>query len=318
MDQIYNELSAGSQFKDKYAAQYALYCLGKASVALEKFGFTPQIRVTENFGALSLAKDYTIAQWLNDKLGGKDRTVQSLFRVRVSRAPYVEQLCRDQGITELDDYHIHGTPCKGLALAALWDIPALSLAEHSLFPDSRVAICHDFIDDDTADPQSETLTIDLVRYEEDIAVHAASLTRRMQAPLQDGAGILGHAPVLLPYLDFSKTAEKQLESFGPNDIYFSRIRDILIVINTAMANVDQQKSTFFSVQGYRYTPTEGESATSGKKGERHTFTFSDGTSRLCEAHIRFSHGHRIYFCPDESSHKVHIGHIGEHLPTKNF
>lgn len=320
MDQVCNELSIDAHLQDKYAALQALLSLGKASVALEEYGFSRQIRVSEDFETRSLAAGYTIAQWLNDRLGGQDRTVQSLLRMRVSRAPYVEQLCQEQGVTELDDYHIDGIPCKGLALAALWNIPALSLSGHPLFSDFHVTISHDFIDsdDDAEKPQSEAHTIGLVRCEEDLAVHAERLTQRMQAPLQDGADILEHAPALLPYLDFSKTAEKQLEEFGANDLFFSRVRDILIVLNKAMANVALEQSTLFAVQGYRYTPSEGEIATSGKKGERHTFTFSDGTLRLCEAHIRLSHGSRIYFCPDESSRKVHVGHIGKHLPTKKF
>lgn len=82
----------------------------------------------------------------------------------------------------------------------------------------------------------------------------------------------------------------------------------------------------FCPKGFKYTPAEGDSATQGKKGQKHTFTFN-ATGRqggsltvdlLCESHMRITGGDRVYFYADTGKETVYVGHIGKHLPGKKF
>ena len=54
MDQVFNELSLSASLPDSYAAHAALLELKKASDKLKALGFSPQIRVTEDFAKYAL------------------------------------------------------------------------------------------------------------------------------------------------------------------------------------------------------------------------------------------------------------------------
>jgi len=320
MDQVFNEISLSSSLDDKHSALTALRDLGKTTIRLEKLGLTRQIRVTSDFETRYLAPDYTIGNYLHSPLGGQDRTVQSLLRSRFSRAPYVEKLCEELGVTVLDDYCIAGESCKGLALASLWEIPALSLKGDIRFSPPSVTITHDFIksdNDNLATIQSETYDVGIVCEENDINFHIDCIVDALQSPLCDGAGILINAPDLLPFLRFSSIAKNQLQNINNRNILFPRIRSILIELNRAMKDVKENHQRF-SPQGFKFTPTESESAVTGKNGEKHTFVFDRNLFVLCDSHMRITGGDRIYFRGEANEGVVYVGHIGRHLPTKKY
>jgi len=320
MDQVFNEVSLSASLVDNHSALSALHDLGKASINLEKLGFTRQIRVTEDFETRCLAPHYTVGNYLHASLGGVDRTVQSFLKSRFSRAPYVEQLCEDMGVTELDDYHFETEPCKGLALAVLWGVPALSLGGDRRFVPPSVTIVHDTIqysEDNNSFVQSDNCHAGIVCEEADVKFHQKNIFNVLRSPLCDGTGILENAQKLLPCLVFSTVAQDQLAVLNKGNILFPRIRLILIELNRAMEEV-KEKHVQFKPQGFKFTPTESESATSGKNGEMHTFTFMDKKQFLCDSHMRITGGDRVYFHIDSGEGLVYVGHIGKHLPTKKF
>ncbi|MBQ7617641.1 MAG: hypothetical protein IJS50_02075, partial [Desulfovibrio sp.] len=127
MDQVFNELSLSASLPDRHAADAALLNLKKASDALTKLKFSPQIRVSKDFFARYIIPDCSISTYLNRGVGGRERTLYQLLLKHFSSAPYVEQLCVDAGITDIEEYSIGKEICKGLALAFCLKIPALSL-----------------------------------------------------------------------------------------------------------------------------------------------------------------------------------------------
>lgn len=319
MDQVFNEASLSASLADKYAALDSLWILSKTTTRLAKLGFSRQIRVTEDFETRYLAPDYTIGEYLHSPLDGRNRTVQSLLRGRFSSFPYVENLCKEQGVTELDDYHIEGERCKGLALAALLGVPALSLSGDPRFIPPDTIITHDTLHatgQAVDEIQSVTHRVALVCEEGDIDCHEARILETLHSPLCDGACVLEHASRFFPYLVFSKTAQMQIEGITRENILFLRIRTILLELNRAMAEVENN-SALFSPQGFKFSPAESDTATTGRKGQKHTFTF-DNKEILCEAHMRITDSDRIYFKGVPCEFKVYIGHIGKHLPTKHY
>lgn len=320
MEQIFNEASLSASLDSKYSALDALCHLGKASTMLEKLGLSRQIRVTSDFETRYLAPEYTMGDYLHSSLGGQNRTVQSLLRSRFSRAPYVEKLCEDMGITDLDDYYIEDNSCKGLALASLWGIPALSLKGSPRFVPPSVTLSHDVLcvsNDGRESIQSEEYRVGIVCEEADVALHEPDIICVLRSPLSDGMGVLEHASRLLPCLRFSFIAHAQLQKIDHGNIFFNRIRSILIELNRAMVEA-KATSKNFSPQGFKFTPTESQSAIAGKMGVKHTFNFENNKQLLCESHMRISGGDRIYFRGEERDGIVYVGHIGEHLPTKKF
>jgi len=324
MDQVFNELSLSASLSDNYAAHDALMNLKKASDKLSKLGFSTQIRITEDFAVRRITPDCTIHEYLRRSVGGQERTLLQLLLRRFSGAPYVEQLCSDAGMTVLDEYTLEQDVCKGLALASLWNIPALSLGGDSRFVPPFVTLIHNSLDDDVEFFEEEC-SVGLICREEDVSFHEEDIKDRLSVSISTGEELLEYARERLTSLAFSSTAEDQLANMQRGYFLLPRIRTILETLHNSMQEaVGGQKA--FLPQGFRYTPAESDTATQGKNRQKHTFSFvkSDVQGNtitqdlLCEAHMYITDGDRIYFTSDVSKKIVYIGHIGEHLSGKKF
>lgn len=324
MDQVFNELSLSASLPDDHAAHAALLELKKASDKLKSLGFSPQIRVTEDFAVRHVTPGCTIHDYLNRHVGGQEQTLRQLLLKRFSSIPYVEQLCADAGMTILEEYVIGKDVCKGLALASLWDVPALSLDGDARFVPPHVTLTRNSLNEADAAVSVEECRVGLICGEEDIPHHEESIKARFYEPTNTGKELLDYAYRRLTHLLFSAVAEDQLAGMLQGHILLPRIRIILEELQRAMQ--EAVKTRNFCPKGFKYTPAESSTATQGKKGQKHTFTFN-ATGRqggsltvdlLCESHMRITEGDRVYFYADTGKETVYIGHIGKHLPGKKF
>lgn len=324
MDQVFNELSLSASLPDSYAARDALLNLKKASEQLTVLGLSRQIRVTEDFAVRLIMPDCTVRDYLKSPASGQDKTLRQWLLSRFSSAPYVEQLCTDLGMTSLEEYSIDEQICKGLALAALWSMPALSLAGDAHFVSPFVTLTYSWLAEASTDIQEEKCRVGIICQEADIQFHEAAIQTLLRGSVNTGEELLNDAQQRLTSLNFSSTAIEQLMAMQRGDPLLPRIRRILEELHYAMLEAVTVKSRF-APKSFKYTPAEGENATQGKKGEKHTFTFVEQNAQgpptkislLCEAHMRITGSKRIYFYADRSKTTVYIGHIGEHLPGKN-
>lgn len=317
MDQVFNELSISGSLPDKYAAMEALLDLYHASVALEELGLSKEIRVTQDFTTRDLTSDYNIQDWKYDKLTGKYQTLRSQLLGRLANAPYVECLCKEQGVTELNDYHLDKTPCNGLALAHLWSIPALTLPYDARFAQRDITITHCYLDDE-GELYEEARCVQIVICRADVDAMAEILQTRILADIRNGEDILARAGDIFPYLAFCGNAVKQLQALRESDIYFHRIKEMLRVINADM-EATVNKKTVFSPKGMQYKPTESKSTCRSREfQEARTFLCPDGVRRIFQAHVRISQEQRMHIFPHLNTQKVYIGHIGHHLPTTKY
>lgn len=325
MDQVFNELSLSASLSDNYAAHDALLNLKRASDKLTALGFSTQIRVTEDFAVRRITPDCTIHDYLRRSVSGPEKTLRQLLLHRFTGAPYVEQLCADAGMTILEEYVIEQEKCKGLALASLWNIPALSLAGDSRFAPPFATLTYSSLNTDAEDVFEEECRVGLICREEDVARHEEAIKARLHVQSSTGEELLNYARQRLTCLAFSTTAEEQLMDMQRGNVLLPRIRDILEELQRAMREaVDEQKP--FSPRGFRYKPAESDTATQGKNGQQHTFRFVESDAQgdaislslLCEAHMSITGGDRVYFLGDKPKETVYVGHIGAHLPGKKF
>lgn len=320
MDQVFNELSFSGSLADISTANIAMENMMKASNQLMSYGFSRQIRVSEDTFNREIIPGCTFRQYLTARTTGSIKTLQQALFIRFSGAPHVEKLCIDEGLTELEEYHIEKIPCKGLALAKLWGIPALSLAGDEHFVPPYVTITHSFLSEGTGEIKEESEKIGIICAEIDIIHHKNTIRERLYNPLRNGQNLYNYATQQLFCLTFSSTAKTQLAEMQNGDPWLPRILDILCELHRAMQDAIE-KDAAFSPCGFHYTPTESSSATQGKKGEAHTFRFMEQgipILLMCQSHMRITDGARIYFDHDKNKKIVYIGHIGEHLPTKKF
>ncbi|MGE9984374.1 hypothetical protein [Desulfovibrio sp. SGI.169] len=324
MDQVFNELSLSASLPDSHVAYAALLKLKKASDKLNALGFSPQIRVTEDFAARHVTPGCTIRDYLKSPAAGKDKTLRQWLLMRFSSVPYVEQLCVDAGMTVLEEYVIDEEPCKGLALAFLWDIPALSLAGDARFVPPHITLTRNSLSEADAPVSEEECRVGLICGEDDIPPHEESIKALFCEPANTGQELLDYAHRRLTRLLFSAVAEGQLKDMPQGHIRLPRIRKILEELQRAMQDAVATRN--FCPKGFKYAPAEGATATQGRKGQKHTFSFVETDkqgndaerSLLCESHMRIASGDRVYFYADTSKKTVYVGHIGEHLPGKKF
>lgn len=323
MDQVFNELSLSGALPDSYAAYDALLDLLQASEKLHTLGFMQQIRVTEDFGTRLITLDCTVYDFLKKAAGGKARTVQQAILSRFTKAPYVEQLCEEAGLSFLDEYVVGEQECKGLTLAALWNMPALSLAGDKRFIPPFVILTHNSIDEFSGEYCEEKCQVGIISRVEDIALHEKAIAACLRSPVITGVDLLEYAKKYLDRLVFSTEAMEQILAMQRGYPLLSRICSILEELHRAMQKSKETSKPFVPL-GFKYTPFESDRAKQGKKGESHTFTFDvvdmkgnkQRKNLLCESHMRITAGQRVYFYVDRGI--VYIGHIGRHLPGKKY
>ncbi|WP_165177856.1 hypothetical protein [Desulfovibrio sp. ZJ369] len=325
MDQVFNELSLSASLPDNHAAHAVLLELKKASDKLKALGFSPQIRVTEDFAVRHITLGCTIRDYLKSPAAGKDKTLRQWLLMRFSSVPFVEQLCINAGMTILEEYVIGEDVCKGLALASLWDIPALSLAGDARFVPPHVILTRNSLNEADSAVSEEECQVGLICREDDIPPHEKSIKALFCQPTNTGQELLDYAHRQLTYLIFSPVAEGQLRDMPKGYVWLPRIRKILEELQRAMQEAVETGQAF-APRGFNYTPAESDTATQGKKGKKHTFSFEDTDAQgnavqrslLCESHMRITDGDRVYFYADTGKETVYVGHVGEHLPGKKY
>lgn len=324
MDQVFNELSLSASLPNNYAANDAFLALQKASEKLVTLGFSSNIRVTEDFRTRCITPECTIYEYLRNSTGGLQKTLRHFLLKRFTGAPYVEQLCSASGITDLEEYSLEGIHCKDLALASHFGIPALSLAGDSRFVPPFITLTYSSIEAEDAKICEEERQVGIICREEDVNHHVKSIKNIMTGTISSGEQLLNYARHWLQHLLFSSVAEEQLRSFLRGDSRLPRIHGILDELQRAMQEAIDNHAPFLPLGDY--TPVESATAIHGKNKEKHTFRFLEPDASgnlapltlLCQAHMRINSGERVYFGADRNKGFVYIGHIGEHLPCKNF
>jgi len=200
VDQVFNELSLSGAHADKYEALYAMREVCSASAALVQLGFNRSVRTTEDFATRELARGYSYSDWIADKdapLEFKD--MRSLMLSRFSQSPYVESLCREHGMTELEEYRIsENALCRGLALAHIWGIPALSLAGDARFADDEISFSRHVMDEN-GKIDSTVCRVSLVLRETDVTRHESKIRACLFPDIPNGQALLERAATALPH-----------------------------------------------------------------------------------------------------------------------
>ncbi len=320
MNQVLNELSLSASLSNIDDAKRAIIHLQEASHELYKLGFSNHVHITTDFAYREITPGYNIKRLLSLFSHGKENTIKTWLISLLTSLPYTENVCQKIGITH-DEYSINNTPCKGLALAAFYGAPALSLDGDNRFIPPHIVLTHSFISDSSGEIKNECCQVGIISQKQDISHHIDIIHSLPLNNPRTGADLLQHIKERFNALIFSTTAEDQLIRLQQGSIILARLSLILQELNRAL-NESLKNNTPFIPIGFNYTASESNSATQGKKGEKHKFTFNiNGITHqrvLCESHMRITDRLRIYFKYNPDIKKVLIGHIGDHLPGKKY
>ena len=308
MDQIFNELSANC-YEDKHTASTGMEKLGRISKALSDLGYSSYLLTTAGFGQLSLSPNYTIHQWLVDKRIGAERDVQRWLLTAATGTSYIENLIEGyQSDCALEFRHL-GERCQGLGLASLQQDAALSLDGDAAFLKPWVSINVLKLTDVGED--EKIVEVKSIYSEDQIDEISEETLKDRIINLSNGTELIRDSENLFPHLSFTKNAEQQLLELTGSEPYFSRIIDHLSILNETMSKWEHGQ---FEPKGFDWS-IESE-ATLNQYSKSREFACRDGGTRTFSCHSKMRGANqRIHFFPEPEERLVHIGYVGQHLPT---
>lgn len=312
MDQIFNELSACCCYQSKQSANAGIERMLKLVIEMNKIGYTQQLRTVRDFRQLEIAPQYTINDWVYDRNDWVDRDFRRLLLTFAAKSPYVEDFLDTSQKELVHEFTFDGSNACGLGLACLWGSCTLSLDGDSRFANDRISLRFYQIDD-TREMEEIVQVINLTTLEHVLA-NSEILRKSFVKEITNGSRLLQQSERLFPNLSFSEKAKKQIAELTGSEQYFYETVRHLSVLHETIANWSigpfDPKGITWSVES---VPTLHQYGTTRQ------FTCSDGVDRLFSCHSKLmSANKRIYFYPITEQHTVHIGYVGDHLPTHKY
>lgn len=312
MDQIFNELSVSACYPDKYAAQAGMEVAVDVSLCLAKLGMSKTIRTTSDFKMRYLASGYTIDQWSRDKNINKEKRLH--FLAYATKSPYIEYFYeeKEQG-DELFEYRYGKDIALGLGLAYLWGISSISLGGDDRFIDGKVAISEYRVIG--AEESNNNILVFTFSKTEQVELCKDSIQQCLCCNINNGRDLIKNAKEMLPYLSFSQKAIDQVRGFWGSEQFFHEALHHLFILNRTMR--EWTEGTFTPNLDFS---TESPSTMKNRAYTRQRFFMCDDQiERQFRLHTKIkSANKRIYFFPIPEKKVVHIGYIGDHLPTTKF
>jgi hypothetical protein len=312
MDQIFNELSAGDGYADKYAASQGMERLMRLTHQLSQCGFHRVLRVVEGFSQLTISPGYTMSQWGRDRTIGADRDLQRLFLTVTGKSPYIEQFLADAEDNALIEFKYQNQIAFGLGLAYLWGSAALSLDGDVRFTQPSIdMVCYQLRENTES---NEMVSVRLIYSIESLVAACSALQEKQIAGIDNGKQLIAKMSALFTHIACGVEAVKQLSYLTGSEQFFPEIIRHLSILNTTM---EQWRSGPFEPKGLTWSP-ESES-TSNQFSASRQFVCQDAVNRQFSLHTKMkSANQRIYYFPEFDKRVVHIGYVGVHLPTTKF
>jgi hypothetical protein len=311
MDQIFNELSVSSCYVDQYRARLGMEDVIAVSRDLHRRGFSPDIRSREDFSSRHLSTEYTVFQWTIDKT--VDNDLRRYFLTHATKSPYVEFLIREEDTSEeLREFLYEDSEALGLGLAHLWESPSLSLCGDARFAKDPVQITQRVLTDEGNLIEQMVEVCTLCRQEQ-VETRSSWIQDRLQRTVKSGRDLIENSVNVLPHLLFSQNAIDQILLLTGREQYFPEMVRHLFILETAIR--DWQNGVL-QLGGLTYSPESESTMKKREFREKRQFLCQDGQVRTFSLHTKIkSANKRIYFFPIPEEWIVHIGYMGDHLPT---
>lgn len=302
METYFNELSVRI-FSGNKEAKDAFSLLGSCLGKLSELGIS-NVRMANEVMEKAILPGQSWSRVLNNE-SVIDKDLKSVL---------IAKLCTLEPVDQLEDkynawlFFYDKMTCKGLGWASevLENTLALGFRQKDAWDNEScdVDIC---LLDEEGEEQQLTSKCKHVVSPAGIEKYRDFLVQKMNIPT-NGKVLAIRSAKLFPHLVFSEQASNQLKRMKDSAVIqqiYWRLSDLERVAANSTSSVSPDK--------FRYKTTP-ESETRSRLSQL-KILFSDGETRLCSWHSRFTPGAgRIHFCPDESKQIFYIGYIGEKIP----
>lgn len=315
----FNDASLNELFTEKKTIEQGR-CLFGNFLEILKFlkqnNLLDNLFVTENFLFISIAKNYTVNDWLHDS--NVNMNYKQFFRACFGKANYIEsKYLNGEAIFRVFQNQI---PSIGAAFSIEhFDKPIILSVWTDIFWETESIDClYKILDDDAEIIGKEHCVFNITK-ESNIDKLMEQKRDGIYRYISSGQDLWEKRTELFPNLTFCASVKKQL--YEDSEKYH-----IIKIIE----RLEKMQEYFFR-NHVRYSPqdmgmnarTESESVKINPKLKKlRMFKLPSGQEEYFFDHISFSSGKysagRIHFLPDVDNNNCYIGYIGNHLPTKQF
>ena len=310
MDQIINELSANGGYQDKYAADIGMQQLLTLSKAIIAIGFNSTIRTTRDCINRNLSIGYTVYAWATERTANStQREFQRYFLTLATKCPYIEDFLDEEEKDHLVEYQHKSEIALGIGLADLWGVPVLSLGSDAQFQVDYISVSKTIISENSEN-KIDIQVLNLWKIEQ-IENIRNELEKSAWQTVKNGKDLLAELHRLLPMLRLCESACNQIKGLSGSEQFFPEVIKHLFILNKTMADYT---GGAFNPRGINWSADT--TSTLQRFSDCRTFVCLDGEIRTFTYHSKIlSANKRIYFFPLPSERIVHIGYVGDHLPT---
>lgn len=301
MEAYLNELSIRT-FSNNKEAQEAFLLLGSCLQKMSELGVS-NIRITNE----AMGKRVLSGQTLNRILNNETIIDKDLKSVLIAKLYTLEPVDNLEDKYNVLNFSYNGIPCKGLGWAseAIENTVALGFKQKDVWDNDIYDVDISLLDED-GNEQLLTSKCKHVVSPDGIEKQRDFLVQKINIPTK-GKVLARRTTKLFPHLKFAEQTFDQLDKIKDSSVIqqiYWRLLDLERVAASSTTSVSPEK--------FRYKTTP-ESETRSRLPQL-KILFSDGKTRLCSWHSRFTPGAgRIHFCPNESEQIFYIGYIGEKI-----
>lgn len=284
---------------------------------LDTLGFPRLIRQTREALLRDIEDGLSFRAWLFQKAS---RDLRQFLAGRLEKAPYVEQLHRNQedARRSLLQAFCGDDEAIGAGVAHLHDAPTIALRGKPRWEADPLAVRLTRIDEETGTLVEMPVEIIHLCRPEQIDGREKSLRDRILLTVSGGADLWKRRLELFQRLDFCDGVERQLLALTGKEFYFQ-----LVVL--ALSRLDAALAGWNSGPLQPGMDSSGESQSTldhGTYGPMRNFICIDGQERRFSRHLKlFPNNWRIYYWEtrvEKAGGRAHIGYVGAHLPTVNY
>jgi hypothetical protein len=272
-----------------------------------------EVCTPRDLSALSLAPEYAVGRWLNDRT--VDERQRRLFLAIATKKPYIDDIAESSE----EEFLFRQMPVKSLGYAFIKEALAVSLRAEPCWDRNHLELEHHRLD------EAGGITVELVD-----VIHASrivhvqdhsywirsSIQAGAQLSISDGNALWKRREELFPHLLFCSVVETQLQQILSGSLMLKPVIKKLLELERFCKDwLDGP----FDYRDIACTISSESSRTLQEYGQERTFLCHDGNTRTFSWHVKLTpNAWRIYFYPSEDERQLIIGYIGRHLSTVKY
>ncbi|MBA3665931.1 MAG: hypothetical protein H0W61_17265 [Bacteroidetes bacterium] len=294
----------------------------KATIRAKELGFF-EIRLHEdsiqNLYHLLLYPGYRIDTWLVDKEINSD--LRDSFKEIIATFPLLTngELIENE-LYERSEFHKEINNVKlrvyGLGAAHVYGTLSVSLLTHEEWLKTNVSIQHYAIDHEANETTLEVNTLNFSS-KQTLELHINWIENEQKESLKKSIDLWSRREEYFPNIILGTDIENQFKKIGLTK-KLNQVFDSLKKLDSYAKTWVQGGFNLNALKDSSLMDISGESAcTMQKYSTLRKFRLANGQKAQFELHIKIPQV-RIYFLPDEETHKITVGYIGKHIRTCLF